>query len=211
MTAIDKSVFFESLNSYIKENDELPADEHVLCDSSALELSSFYAHFQSIQDMVSDLWRFMIDETIGVLNEDVDYNNFSIREKLLAFYYTQMEFLNRFESIAKHSLSTNRLSIKPGILKDYKIRFDQHIVELVKEGQSSTEVAKRWVPSKHYVHGFWIQLQFILRFWARDESEDKEKTDAAIEKAVNVSLDLIAPGPIDSMFDLGKFILQNRK
>jgi hypothetical protein len=60
------------------------------------------------------------------------------------------------------------------------------------------------------VEGLWIQTLFILQFWANDDSKEFEKTDAAIEKAVNVAYDLMGKSPLDSMFDFAKFIFQNR-
>jgi len=61
-----------------------------------------------------------------------------------------------------------------------------------------------------YGEGLWIQALFVLQFWTKDESIGFEKTDAAIEKAVNVSFDLMGKSPIDSVLDFAKFLYQNK-
>jgi hypothetical protein len=38
-----------------------------------------------------------------------------------------------------------------------------------------------------------------------------EKTDAAIEKSVNLAFDLIGKGILDNALDFGKFLYQNSK
>jgi len=55
-----------------------------------------------------------------------------------------------------------------------------------------------------------LQLLFVIGFWIKDDSIAFEKTDAAIEKAVNLSFDLMGKGPLDAMLDFGKFLYQNK-
>jgi hypothetical protein len=56
-----------------------------------------------------------------------------------------------------------------------------------------------------------MHFMFILQFWAHDESANFEKTDAAIEKSVNLAFDLIGKGILDNALDFGKFLYQNSK
>jgi Tetracyclin repressor-like, C-terminal domain len=53
------------------------------------------------------------------------------------------------------------------------------------------------------------QFLFITRFWADDSSDGFEKSDEAIEKGVNLTFDLMARSPLDSLVDYGKFIARN--
>jgi ubiquinone biosynthesis protein COQ9 len=50
----------------------------------------------------------------------------------------------------------------------------------------------------------------IIDFWIKDDSKLFEKTDTLIEKSVNTTMDWMARTPLDSLFDLGKFLFQNR-
>jgi hypothetical protein len=56
-----------------------------------------------------------------------------------------------------------------------------------------------------------MHLGFLLLFWRDDESAGFEKTDAAIEKSVNLAFDLIGKGAVDSAFDFAKFLYQAKK
>jgi hypothetical protein len=54
----------------------------------------------------------------------------------------------------------------------------------------------------------------VLFWWfyvLKDDSKDFEKTDAAIEKSVQLSFELIGKGVLDVAIDFGKFLFQNRK
>ena len=59
----------------------------------------------------------------------------------------------------------------------------------------------------NYGRIFLRQLQFILLFFVRDESANFERTDAAVEKAVTLSFDLVGRNTLDSAFDFGRFLL----
>jgi hypothetical protein len=47
-----------------------------------------------------------------------------------------------------------------------------------------------------------------MKFWMDDSSASFEKTDIFIEKSVNASFELMNIKPIQSLVDLGKFILK---
>jgi hypothetical protein len=49
-------------------------------------------------------------------------------------------------------------------------------------------------------------MEFVIGFWIKDNSQGFEKTDAAIEKAVNLSFDLLGKNIADSAFDFAKFV-----
>ena len=49
-----------------------------------------------------------------------------------------------------------------------------------------------------------------MLFWKEDNSPGFEKTDAAIEKSVNLAFDLIGKGAVDSAIDFAKFMYQNK-
>jgi hypothetical protein len=55
-----------------------------------------------------------------------------------------------------------------------------------------------------------MQALFVLRYWTKDDSNQFEMTDAAIEKAVNLSFQLISTNTIDSLLDFGKFMFTKK-
>jgi hypothetical protein len=70
---------------------------------------------------------------------------------------------------------------------------------------------KRPYISDKYDEALWIQFLFVVYFWIKDDSPGFEKTDAAIEKAVKLSSELMGEGPVDSFIDLAKFLYQNAR
>jgi hypothetical protein len=81
---------------------------------------------------------------------------------------------------------------------------------LLHEGRTSGEVASRPFLQDGYARIFMRQLQFILLYFVRDESANFERTDAAVEKAVTLSFDLVGRNTFDSALDFGRFLLQKR-
>jgi hypothetical protein len=50
----------------------------------------------------------------------------------------------------------------------------------------------------------------VLRFWAQDSSDGFERTDEAIEKGFNLTIDLMSRSAVDNAIDYGKFLARNR-
>jgi hypothetical protein len=55
-----------------------------------------------------------------------------------------------------------------------------------------------------------LHLGFVIHFWKQDDSAGFEKTDAVIEKSVNLAFDLISKGAVDSAIDFAKFMYQTK-
>jgi Tetracyclin repressor-like, C-terminal domain len=74
--------------------------------------------------------------------------------------------------------------------------------------ETNSRVAK--VARPVFSEGAWIQFLFILKFWIDDTSKSFEKTDIIIEKSVNTVVDLLDTKPLESLFDLGKFLWKEK-
>jgi len=59
---------------------------------------------------------------------------------------------------------------------------------------------------KGITEAYWGQLLFLMKFWKNDTSVAFEKTDVLIEKMVVTSFQIQDIKPLESIFDLGKFI-----
>jgi hypothetical protein len=51
-------------------------------------------------------------------------------------------------------------------------------------------------------------LAFVIHFWLKDDSADFERTDACIEKSVQLTMDFVGRNAVDKLFDFGKFLFQ---
>jgi len=86
----------------------------------------------------------------------------------------------------------------------FKDRFKDFANEIILEGKETEEIANRPIISDRYDEAMWLQAWFVLKYWLDDRSPRFEKTDAAIEKSVNLAFDLMGKSAIDSFLDFAK-------
>lgn len=199
--------------AYIKqylEEGAVPVSVYAFCKKIKGEEEEFYKFYNSLEAVEKDVWLSWFRETVDMLEKDEStYQLYSAKEKLLAFYFTWVQKLkaNRsFILLKKKEFDPRHLRNSP--LSEFKKAFDEYASSLIKQGIESKEVIERKYISDKYADGFWLQLLFVLNYWVKDESINFEQTDAAIEKAVNLSFKLIGESTFDSILDFGKFLLQ---
>lgn len=180
-----------------------------LCESLGEEEASFYNHFSSTNQLEAEMWNDSFNRTWATLEDDTAFASYSSREKLLAFYFLWMEELKKNRSFFQWSFQQKDFpNPEPKALKPLRELFVQRAKLVVAEGQSQGEIAERGMLSDRYAHLLWMQGIFVLKFWLDDSSSHFERTDAAIEKSVNLAFDLMSKGALDSMLDFGKFLFQ---
>lgn len=188
-----------------------PVSVYKFCVDSKIKENEFYDFFGSFDALERSIWKSFIDKTISRLRSDKAFQGFSTREKILALYYTLLEELRTNRSYILVQLhSFNKLEIVPSFLKDFKSTFESFIETLLAEGKTNGEIAARPYLDKGYPHLFWMHLAFVVKFWMEDSSAGFEKTDAVVEKSVNLAFDLIGKGAVDSAIDFAKFMYQNK-
>lgn len=202
----------ESYQEYVLEHGQQPASVFAFARKLGMPEVAFYAHYNSFDAIEKEIWQSFFDRTSARLESNEVYAQYSVREKLLSFYYTWIEELKSDRSFVMYSLrrSTHRSAGTPPQLVGFKKAFLAYVRELLAEGVESREVVYRPLLSERYAAGLWVQLTFVLNFWVADESKNFEKTDEAIEKAVNTSFDLMGPLPVDSVVSFAKFLYRNR-
>lgn len=208
---MEKAVIREAYAKYYLENGKSPVSVYSFCQQLNTSEAVFYEIYSSFEAIEKDIWLSFFEQTLEHLKEDETYRNYSAREKLLAFYFLWVQQLLKNRS---YILLQNRKFPPPGPhltqLESFRIAFYDFVSELIKEGYQTGQVKERKYISDQYVHGFWVQALFVLRYWIKDDSERFEMTDAAIEKAVNLSFQLISSNTIDSILDFGKFVLARK-
>lgn len=186
-----------------------PASIYAFTKDLGTPESTFYEYFNSFKSLEREIWLDWFKATIRILEKDPAYAEYMARERLLAFYYTWLETMKNNRSfILKKFEDLHKSDLNPYFLVDLKDQFDEYIQNLMALGKDTSEVAERPF-SNQYHKAFWLHFLFITRYWTKDESKDFEKTDAAIEKSVNLAFDLVGKGPLDSIIDFGKFMFQN--
>ncbi len=201
----------EQYQEYRLLNGHDPASVFAFCKQLEITEAEFYKHFNNFSQVSTAFWTDLFQNNIQRLESTAEYEEFSVREKLLSFYYSFFENLKNHRSYAMLTLKSQGFSLKRegndlGLLKKH---YKQWAKQLITEGKMKEEIAGRSKLSDNYDSLFWYQFMFLLDFWRKDGSTDFERTDEAIEKVVNLSFDLIEKNALDSAFDFGKFIFQN--
>ena len=172
------------------------------------EFYKFYADFSAID---REIWADFGQRARETAAAEPVYAGYSSREKLLAFYYTLLEILKNNRSYALMSLrrSLQKMpGLTPRVLDDFRRDFEHFVGDLLREGRVSGEIANRSLVQDGYPRFFWQQVLFVLGYFAKDKSANFERSDAAVEKAVTLSFDLVGRNTLDSAFDFVRFLVR---
>ncbi len=201
---------------FVLDNGKQPESVYAFCKKLKIKELDFYNEYASFSQLESEIWKDIFVETRNKTENEEIYQTYSVREKVLAFYYTLVEemkgnrsyILKSYEGFAKPIFTKNNLP-----LSSFKMAFKDYISELMIEAKETREVEQRPIPQlmQRYPDLFWMKTLYIIDFWVKDGSKSFEKTDTLVEKTVNTAFDLIGRSPLDSLFDLGKFLFQNKR
>lgn len=212
ITGPSRELLMDAYKKHVLTEGSKPVSVYKFCLDSGIQEDAFYTLFGSFDGVEKSIWKTFIDRTIGRLQADETFLQFSAMEKVLAFYYTLLEELRTDRSFIVYQLKSYRgIELAPTFIKSFKNEFDAFFTTVVHAGQQSGEIATRPLLTKRYPDLFWLHFGMLLKYWKEDESPAFEKTDAYVEKSVTLAFELIGKGVIDSAIDFGKFMYQSRK
>ncbi|MFN3753598.1 TetR family transcriptional regulator C-terminal domain-containing protein [Flavobacterium sp.] len=198
------------INDVLESNEE-PKNAFVFCKKHEIEESDFYSFFGSLEVVKQNIWVKFLENAIATIEKEQEFQSYSDKNKLLTLYFTLFEILTLNRSYVLFSLKENKEGLKNlKNLKLFRNHFKEYIVDKIKSKPSEQfgKVAK--VTEPVFSEGAWLQFLFILKFWMDDSSKSFEKTDVLIEKSVNTVVDLLDTKPLESLFDLGKFLWKEK-
>lgn len=196
---------------YLLTEGHPPASIFAFADMNGMAESDFYKFYSSFEALEEALWTGMMLKTLMSVRADDNYAGFSAREKLLSFYYIHLEVLKERRSFVSMQWPKFKMQVRtPKQLEGYKAAFIQYAKDIVVEGIEKEEIKERKYISERYDKAFWLQLTFVVNFWTSDKSKDFEQSDAAVEKAVNLSFQLLGDSTLDSVVDFAKFLWQSK-
>jgi hypothetical protein len=197
---------------YVLINDEKPKSVYSFVKKLKITEADFYEFYASFESIEKNIWVELTLETISAIEEQEVWNQYSSRERILAFFYSYVEVLKKQRSFIIYTLKSHVSKFStPDALSGVKPIFENFAEEIINEGLESGELANRKFLSKKYKDAVWLQFGFILNFWINDNSAGFEKTDEAIEKGINVTFDLFERSPLDNLLEYGKFLSRNGK
>jgi len=207
-----KELILEKYQEYLLLNGKNPASVYAFCKDLDISESDFYQHFADFDQIAAQFWTSLNESTLARLEGTGEWAEFSTREKFLSYYFSFFEGLKSSRSYALLILKQVNIAIPKSAseLNELKKDFKNWAKVVISEGQQNNEIAGRSKLNDLYDDLFWVQFLFLLDYWRKDRSAGFEGTDEAVEKSVNLAFDLIEKNALDSAFDFGKFIFQNR-
>jgi len=210
-TKVTPKRIMDSYTKYLLLEGKQPPSVFKFADDLGISEREFYTHFTSFDSIEKKIWEDLMNETLHALEKDSKYANFNAREKLLSFYYTHIEVLKGKRSFIMMRWSGLKDNMKtPEPLRGYKDHFLKYAKSIIVDGINGDEIKERTFISDRYNQALWLQLLFVIDYWIKDTSTDFEQTDAAIEKAVNLSFELLSESTLDRAIDFVKFLWQTK-
>lgn len=208
---ITKETIIAAFMEYVLEHEVVPKSVYKFCKLNNIKETEFYGFFGSVEGLQKEVWNEFYGETLKLLRKNKEYEGFSNREKMLAFFYTFFEMLALNRSYVLFALQEHKNMLK-NLTQLRGLR--QHIKGFASELIDESNATKRLKITKHnptiFSEGTWLEFLFVLRFWMEDDSAGFEKTDMAIEKSINTIFDLFDNTPLENIIDFGKFLYKEK-
>ncbi len=205
----DASIISAYMNQVLTKNEE-PKNVFVFCKDNGIDETDFYTFFGSIDALKQEIWVAFFENVQATIQSDASYETYSDKNKLLTLYFSLFELLTLNRSYILFSLKENKDGLKNlKTLKLFRTHFKSFIASIIESNDDGNDKLKR-VSKPIFQEGAWVQFLFLLKFWMDDTSKGFEKTDVLIEKSVNTVVDLLDTKPLESLFDLGKFLWKEK-
>lgn len=207
-----KKTILEGFKEYVLENGKTPSSIFKFSKELKLKEEEFYTYYTSFEAIKEAVWTEIFDETLIQIEAQEVFREYSAREKFLSFLFTWIEVLkkNRSYLLSLYGSDSHKITSLPREAADFKSKFKEFAAEIILEGKETDEIANRPFITDKYDEAMWVQLWFVFQFWLKDTSSGFEKTDAAIEKSVNLAFDLMGKSALDSFLDFAKFMYQSK-
>ncbi|GAA4355524.1 hypothetical protein GCM10023185_18430 [Hymenobacter saemangeumensis] len=208
---MEKDRIKQAYLDFVRSEGRPPASVYKLTQQLQLEEAEFYRHYANFEAIDREIWADFGRQALDTARLEPVWAGYSSRERLLAFYFTLLEVLKQNRSYALMSLHRSLKSVPgltPRVLDDFRQDFEAFVSGLLREGRASGEIASRPLVQDSYPRLFWQQALFVLGYFAKDDTVNFERTDAAVEKAVTLSFDLVGPNTLDSAVDFVRFLIQ---
>ncbi len=193
---------------YLLTHGELPASLKAFMDFGSLKLDGFKKHFNSLEELEVALLLLYFKKSDDVLKSSSDAEELTSKERHLAFLYILVETVGEDEIFLREFLHQKRK--QPSFIQKFMMALNaQELTGMHSEGKLSEVFEKVKInPKKTALTNHALA---VIYFLLKDNSEDKQDTDAFIEKTTDLLFRLTDTSTLMSMFDLGKFMASRKQ
>lgn len=194
------------------EDGEAPKTVQAFCKKWKIKVADFQAHYSDLEDLAADIPAAVLRELSESLLEQELFRNYGLREKLLAFYFSAFE---KYAENRDYYLLVNKnhkdLPQMFQAMKRSRTAFINFIEPMLRQAEANSEIPSRKFISKGYKEILWADFMFVFQFWLKDNSKGFERTDAFIEKTLNLAMNVLEQNTLDQLIDLGKFMFASNE
>ena len=209
---VDENQIIAFYMNDVLEDNHNTKNVYVFCKNNGIEEAEFYSFFGSLKALKESIWVKFFENAVVTIQKDSAYLGYTNKNKLLTLYFTLFEILTLNRSYVMFTLEDEKEDLKNlKQLKFFRTAFKEFVVDIMETSTTENEGTVSKITKPIFSTGAWIQFLFILKFWMNDNSAGFEKTDIIIEKSVNTVVDLLNTKPLESLFDLGKFLWKEAK
>ncbi|MGF1482759.1 MAG: TetR/AcrR family transcriptional regulator [Opitutales bacterium] len=206
MTSEQETAIIDAYVDYVLEEGKEPASVYTFCKKLDLSEADFYKVFPSFKTVENAFWRRLAHEAQASLESDPESASLNARQKVLAYFYSLVEQVNARRSFVLLRFPGFKPPMVPCGLDGLQSQFEDYLTPVLNAAVETEEIAKRGRLNDTYPYLFYQQFLFVLDFCIKDDSHGFERTDALIEKTVNLAFDLIERQALESAFDLFRFL-----
>lgn len=188
-----------------------PKSVYAFTEEIGIKEAEFYKYFGAFEAIEKYVFTSFFENAILLLEKDENYQTFQSKDKLLSFYFTFFEVLAANRSYVQATIGSRKDMLKKlKVLSDLRHNYQQYINTLDIPSLDLKQASLEKIQERGMLEMAWSQLLITMKFWLDDTSASFEKTDIFIEKSINTSFELMNIEPLESLLDLGKFLVKEK-
>ncbi|MGN8224959.1 hypothetical protein [Gracilimonas sp. BCB1] len=187
-----------AIDLYIEDKFSIPN----LADKTGKTASEIYALFPNKKSILQFYYPSLVIRYRAMIGEIDDFDSYTIAEKLSNFCYTLFDMMDDRQAFVEDTFEkfewkcTSNTEFRNEI-KDLFADF------FTTDGRIATSAG--FFIGDFFYSSVRIQYVYLIKFWLEDESEDRERTFALVDKLTGFIEELVYSKIVDKGFDLAKY------
>jgi len=190
----------------LREHGHPPLAVYPLCKSLGIAERDFFKEFPNLEAVESGFWRDQVAHVVAAVESSDEWEGFVAKQRALTFFFAWFEHTLEIRSLVILRFGELGTFDKPPWLRGFHDAFREFAKRTVAHGISTGEIAERGRLTTFYPDAIFTAFRNLIEFNVHDNSRGFERTDAYIEKSVQLAFELIRSQAIDSAFDLARFL-----
>jgi len=188
---------------YVSSKGKLPKFIMELAEYGQVDFIEFKKQFKSLEELEVALLLWYFKNANDLLVKDKQADEWDPKDRHIAFLYLLIESMSKDEAFL-HEFIDHKKSSSTFTTKFMYVLNKQDFEAIRTDGKMTEVFDKISInPKKAALTNHALG---VIIFYLRDKSEDKQDTDAFIEKTSDLLFRLTDTSTLQSIFDLGKFM-----